>query len=378
MDFLNSVKGIEKQIVYKATMARQPISGGFELLPLCNLNCRMCFMRGAAAACGNLQNVLPKEFWIDVAKELASRGTLFLLLTGGEPYLYPEFEALYEALIGMGFIMTINTNGTMITKERAHFLGMHMPRRVNVTLYGASRETYRKVTGSASAYDKTIDGIKYLLEEHVPVKINISLIPENVDKLEDFYRIGAELGVPLEVNSYMFPATREAGEVYDETIRISPERAAEAELLSFRLEHGEEAYAQYVNRLAAAYDTISIEETELQKDEKGVEPLPCRAARSSFWVDWRGQMSPCVFLTEYRVSLLQESFGEAWNQVGKMIDTLHLPSKCSKCKMREFCQVCGAGVYHENHDMDQAPEYLCRLTREKLKLAKVAAQEFEK
>lgn len=363
MDTLSPNSVLEKQLVFAAERTNTPVSGAFELLPLCNLNCRMCYMRGSAAACGTMASVLPMRFWLKIAEELRQAGTIFLLLTGGEPFLYPEFKALYRELRSRGFILTLNTNGTMITPEIAAFLGENLPRRVNVTLYGASAETYRRVTGSESAFERTLDGIRNLLAAGVPVKMNVSLIPENADELEELYRIGAELGIPLEVNTYMYPATREPDEVYDESVRVSPEQAARLALQNERLLYGEEICEQ---RLAAMAEAYSNRNTVYSCSR---EMIPCRAGSSSFWINWRGELTPCVFLNQGKQNLKQVSFTEGWEQLSVFRRSLSMPEKCSACAMRRFCPVCVAAGFHENRALELPPEYLCRMTEEKLRLA---------
>ena len=58
--------------------------------------------------------------WIRLAREARDQGMLYLLLTGGEPFLYPGFRELYEKLAGMGLILSINTNGALIDAETVH------------------------------------------------------------------------------------------------------------------------------------------------------------------------------------------------------------------------------------------------------------------
>ena len=64
-------------------------------------------------------------------------GTVFLLLTGGEPLLFPDFKTLYRRLRNLGMILTINTNGTLLDEAWADFFATYPPRRINITLYGA-------------------------------------------------------------------------------------------------------------------------------------------------------------------------------------------------------------------------------------------------
>lgn len=61
------------------------------------------------------------EEWTKTAEDMMKAGTLFVLLTGGEPLLYPHFRELYQKLRELGMIITINTNGTLINEAWADF-----------------------------------------------------------------------------------------------------------------------------------------------------------------------------------------------------------------------------------------------------------------
>ena len=79
------------------------------------------------------------------AREAADAGMLYLLLTGGEPFLYPQFRVLMEGLHSMGLLITINSNGTMIDASVVEWLKQCPPSRINISLYGASDETYAQL-----------------------------------------------------------------------------------------------------------------------------------------------------------------------------------------------------------------------------------------
>ena len=70
---------------------------------------------------------------------------LFLLLTGGEPLLFPDFKTLYRRLRNLGMILTINTNGTLLDEAWADFFATYPPRRINITLYGADAASYDRL-----------------------------------------------------------------------------------------------------------------------------------------------------------------------------------------------------------------------------------------
>ena len=140
---LQPLNPIEQRLVQKANEAKIPITATFELTPVCNLHCDMCYIRMNAAQAEQQGGIKTVEEWLSIAKQLKEQGTLFLLLTGGEPLLYPGFQELYVSLKQMGFVLTLNTNATLITEETARFFQQYPPRFIKVTLYGKNNETYQ-------------------------------------------------------------------------------------------------------------------------------------------------------------------------------------------------------------------------------------------
>lgn len=136
---------IEQQMFTMATEKKVPLYGVLELLPLCNLNCDMCYVRMSREEMEQVGRLRTMEEWTKTAEDMIKAGTLFVLLTGGEPLLYPHFRELYQKLRELGMIITINTNGTLINEAWADFFAENKPRRINITLYGASNETYERL-----------------------------------------------------------------------------------------------------------------------------------------------------------------------------------------------------------------------------------------
>lgn len=112
----------EKRLIAKAARSHTPINGSLELLPLCNMNCDMCYVRLSRSEMERQGRLRSAAEWISLARQMQKAGTLFLLLTGGEPLLFPDFKALYLELRKMGMILTINTNGTLMDEAWSDFL----------------------------------------------------------------------------------------------------------------------------------------------------------------------------------------------------------------------------------------------------------------
>lgn len=98
MNPLNHLNPIEKNICNKADLAKIPIAGNIELLPLCNMDCKMCFAKMTRTQMEKHHRMYDYKEWLSVAKQMSDAGMIFLLLTGGEPFLYPNFKELYLGL----------------------------------------------------------------------------------------------------------------------------------------------------------------------------------------------------------------------------------------------------------------------------------------
>lgn len=118
----NGTSSIERALINRAKAKKAPINGSLELLPLCNMNCDMCYVRLSREEMEQKGRLRTADEWLEVGRQMKDAGVLFLLLTGGEPLLFPDFKHLYLELRKMGFILTINTNGTLINEDWADFL----------------------------------------------------------------------------------------------------------------------------------------------------------------------------------------------------------------------------------------------------------------
>ena len=98
--------------------------------------------------------------------------------------------------------------------------------------------------------------------------------------------------------------------------------------------------------------------------------IRCRAGKASFWVTWDGWMTPCGTMPEPKVDLKNRSFADAWQELVAVSEQLRLSGLCDKCKNRGICHPCAAIAYAENGTTAEFPEYLCRSTSEKIRLAR--------
>ena len=308
MEPLEGATTVERMLLEQARRTHTPANGSIELLPLCNMNCDMCYVRLSREEMKRQGRLRTADEWLEIGRQMKEAGVLFLLLTGGEPFLYPDFRRLYLELRKMGMIITINTNGTLIDEELAVFFGKYKPRRVNITLYGTDEETYASLCHYPGGYEKTLRGIRLLREHGVDVKVGGSLTRANRADLDKLLDVEKELGIPVRVDTYMMPATRERSLPYNMQSRLDPEEAARARIHALKREMGPELFPQYVRQSVYRAD-----------HPESVESVPghmsCMAGQCSFTINWQGEMRPCVILSEPAVSVFDVGFEAAWKYI---------------------------------------------------------------
>lgn len=350
---------LERRMLVRAAQNRRPISGTLELLPLCNMNCDMCYVRLSKKEMEAKGRLRTAQEWISFARQMQEAGVLFLLLTGGEPLLFPDFRALYLELKQMGMILSLNTNGTLIDGEWAAFFGQHKPRRINVTLYGASEATYETLCHYSGGFAKALEGIRLLKARGVDVKINGSVTAHNLAQMDAIYDLGRQLHAPVHMDAYMVPAVRERDKPFASQSRLAPKEAAWANVKALRAEMPPEAFGRY------ARDAV------LASEKKGaVYPaqLACLAGKCSFAITWQGEMRPCVTFSHPSIPAFDVGFEAAWEKMTQQAKCLLVNETCTTCPLRPLCKTCAASAFCETGACDGLPQYHCSFTKELLGL----------
>lgn len=367
----NTEPYISKYLHSKGHRLGLPIGGNFELTARCNFDCPMCYVHLKQEDIDAQGRELTAKQWIDLAREARDEGMIFALLTGGEPFVRKDFFEIYHAMKEMGLMVSINSNGSMLSGEILQKLMEDPPLRMNISLYGGSNETYRRMCGR-NAYDQVTENIAALKAAGIDVRLNVSITPYNCGDVEAICRKAEELGVHVKLSSYMYPSIRVNGGKYGCGNRLSPEEAAKAAVCWDKLRFPPEEFSR---RARAMHDLSLVEESECAADiDEGV---GCRAGSTSFWMTWDGRMLPCGMMPHPVAYPLEVGFHEAWEQIRTATKTLRMPAKCGSCPKRGACPVCAAVCVTETGRFDGVPEYVCAMTDETIQQTWEAGKEKE-
>lgn len=346
----------------KAAWAGIALNGTFELTPCCNMACKMCYVRMTKQQQEEIAPLATAQQWLALAEEAKKQGMVYLLLTGGEPFLHPDLQQILSGLNQMGLLVSINSNGTLITEEVVSWLKEVPPTRVNITLYGASDATYERLCGNPKGFTQAVRGIRLLKAAGIVVKINCSVTPYNADDLEGIYAFAKQEGLLVQASSYMFPPTRRDQGMVGWNDRLSAQEAAYQSARITCLANGEDYFLQQMkDRVPISLPGESGEDCpELPAEGEGIR---CRAGKCSFWITWDGRILPCgMFPGDDAENVFEVGFEKGWEHVKEAARAIRMPPKCSVCQMRDQCKACAAMALTETGSFDKVPEYRCQMT----------------
>src|SRR5437879_5352990 len=204
-----------------------------EVTRRCPLECLHCYNNLPMGDLDARRREMSKEEHFQLLDELAQMGTFWLLYTGGEIFARKEFLEIYTYAKKKGFLITLFTNGTIITQEIADYLVEWPPFAIEITLYGRTRETYERLTGVPGSYDRCLRGIDLLRERGLPLKLKTVAVTINKHEVWDMQRFAEdELGVEFKFDPMINP--RIDCSLSPLAVRLAPEEVVSFDLLDAR------------------------------------------------------------------------------------------------------------------------------------------------
>lgn len=313
-----------------------PLNATFELTPFCNFNCVMCYVHLTKENAEKQGGLLSADEWLEIARQAKEMGTLYITLTGGEPFLHPEFKKIYSELNKMGFLISIMSNGSMIDEEMIGFFRENgTPFMMKLTVYGASDETYRKVCGTADGFTKISKAVDLLKEAGVPLKMSATIVRENADDLQKIYAFAKEKGVHLQHTLSVIKSSRGAVNT--------------AEKSRFALSDFPEE--------------LTLEELEKSKIPSADSPFVwCASYGKSFWMTWHGRLQMCAFMNVPEV-VYSGNLVSDYVRMHKKSEEIKIPAECKSCEWQEFCQRCPGILCSESGHPEKISTDLCDMAR---------------
>lgn len=330
---------------------RIPIVGGIDLTFHCNFRCRHCYVPKDERS---LRKEMTTQQIFRILDEIADEGCLWLLLTGGEPLLRKDFLDIYIYAKKKGMLVTIFTNGSLITEKVVKCFQDLPPYLIEITLYGITEQTYDRVTQTKGNLSQCLRGINLLLEAGIPLKLKTVAMNSNKHELWEIKRFAENRGIAFRFDAVINPGLDGSKGPCQE--RISPEEVVRLDVLDSERPKEWAKFTQSYQRIPE--DPASL--------------YYCGAGINCFNIDAQGRLALCLLAREPSYDLLSGSFREGWRNFlyQARMQKVSL-GKCSTCDKVSLCGYCPGWAQIEGRNPKEPLEYLCRIAhlREKVLLA---------
>lgn len=317
---------------------RVPLAGSIELTQKCNLKCMHCYLGG-----NGCEQELDTQKWISIINDITDAGCLFLLITGGEPLLRPDFARIYKHAKTRGLLVTVFSNGALVSNSLADLFADMPPQLVEISIYGAKPETHDQITGVPGSFERSLSGARLLLARNTKVTLKTILMKPNRLEFFDMENMAKELGAKFRFDAAIFPCFN--GDKRPIDLRVDPEEVVEKDFADPKRQKEWMDYYEKARNFPRE-DTL----------------YSCGAGLTNFYIDAAGALKPCLMIHHISSDLTKNSFQHAWNNVMPRIFKKNGAGDyaCSTCDMRALCDYCPAFFRLENGSETKRSEYLCQ------------------
>jgi MoaA/NifB/PqqE/SkfB family radical SAM enzyme len=286
----------------------RPVLAVFEACLRCNSACGYCDLPLNVGRYEMTRDEIRRVF-----RSLYAEGLRFVFVQGGEPLLRRDLPEVLDDLSGIGFSLTVITNGTRFTPDLVARLARLFV-NVSVSLDTLDRDRYRRIRG-ADQLRQVLAGLELLAEFPHPKYLTCIVSEVNRDEVLEVVRFARSRGFIPVVGAYHWGVER-YGRV---DAKLQYDRQAVGLVFARVLDSGlvpQGYFRDYVR------DNI--------RWLNGGSLAACDAGRHSIAIDASGNVSPCLALPQAG-NLLQSSLGEILERLDR--EAITRCSELSSCNM---------------------------------------------
>jgi radical SAM protein with 4Fe4S-binding SPASM domain len=318
-----------QEVLARCSRLSIPAQAVLELTYRCNLHCVHCYVDIKET------DELTLNEWKEVIDQLKASGTIYLLLTGGEIMLRPDFLEIAAYSRSSGFILGLMTNCTLVTPDMAQDIAELKFTYVTTSLYGASAATHDAVTRVNGSFEKALEGIKLFADRGLTPLVQTVVLKQNLSELEQLEKLVTSMGGRTNID-----------------IGILPSKT------------GDDFPFQYEPGVAELVSCGWHPNTDNLTDN-GVPGL-CKAGKAMCSISPRGDVFPCPMFSLKLGNLRQSSFDKLW-RLEPCAELRYLRSMrrtdlyaCNHCHLAAYCHRCTGTAYLESGRIDGPSSSACR------------------
>jgi pyrroloquinoline quinone biosynthesis protein E len=184
------VSAAEREAVAVPRSPGPPLWLLLELTYRCPLHCVFCYNPTDLASGGP---ELDTEEWVRVLREARALGAVQLGLSGGEPLVRPDLEALVSEAHGLGFYTNLITSGVGLTEPRIAALKAAGLDHIQLSFQDSSREL-NDFLSSTRTFELKSQVAALIKRYEYPMVLNVVLHRLNIDHVEAILGMAERMG----------------------------------------------------------------------------------------------------------------------------------------------------------------------------------------
>jgi AdoMet-dependent heme synthase len=309
-----------------------------ELIPNCNNQCSGCSnelfttdLTRSEMKPNSGNRSLTGEEWEQILDRFDSLIAL-INLTGGEPTLHSDFEAITTSINRREIDFVVFTNARWCRpKQLVNFLAsLSHFKGFLVSLHGASPETHETFTGITGSFQETVTNINLAVRAGLTVSTSTVITHQNVSDLIQIAGLSRELGTKATIfNRYLVPITPEGQLLNNDMLAdMMPTRnelrTAIGLIENLRQQTDKTHHIDYGPCIPQCFTPSS---------SRG-----CSAGEMFLVIDSWGNVKPCTDVELFCGNLLAQTLEEVWRSQAMQLWHEFIPSGCSNCATLNQCR----------------------------------------
>ncbi len=318
----------------------------WEVTSACNLRCKQCHAEAGRRGSEELSTEEGKRLLDEMARVGEFR---MLAFGGGEPLVRPDIFELVEYARGLGLEVSIATNGTLLTLERAKRFKKMGVANIAIGLNANDKAVHEGITQVSGSFEKTMQAIYNTLELGMNLQINTTVMKENRSLIPGLLDFASDVGAEIVLLYQLMPEGRgdEEMELSIKEFKALTEMVLEKQRRS-RTIIETVCYPQYWAYLMRRNGRGALGMRLAETVFKG-----CVAGSGLCYIKPDGDVWACPFIPISAGNVRNRPLDEIWREA-ELFQTLrdrrNLKGRCGVCPYNNICGGCRGRAYAHSGD----------------------------
>jgi radical SAM protein with 4Fe4S-binding SPASM domain len=291
-----------------------------------------------------------------VFKDIGERtpGTI-IVLTGGEPLLHQELEAIIENGKESGLRMVLGSNGMLLSEARVKKYGQLGLEGVSISLDSVHQDKHDTFRGISGSFKRACNALEACKRHDMHSQVNFTVKKDNYLELEQITELARQKGASI-VNFFFLVCVGRGKNNIDLCSELYEESLVKIAELQERMKG-----IMIQSRCSPHFKRILYDRNPESPYTRavGYDGGGCLAGTHYCRIAFNGDVTPCPYMELPAGNIRKQRFWRIWENAA-LFESLRNPDllqgKCMQCEYRLLCGGCRArSLAQEGNLMGEDP-----------------------